>query len=427
MSKLQAATSLAPMLSRVMPGVVSLLITGQKEQPIAVTAATSSAEAMLSPPVVEPFRSGGSGVIVDAGKGVILTNDHVIANANRIDVALTDGRIIQAKLLGTDPATDVAVIQINEPNLTAVPFGDSDELRIGDFIAAVGNPFGLEGSASQGIVSAKMRTDIGYEVFEDFIQIDAAVNPGNSGGALVDIDGRLVGLNTATGAAKLRTQGIAFAVPINMARRIADELIAKGTFRRGSLGFWTQDLSFSMAKEKNLPVNRGAAVASVVPGSPAATAGLKAGDVIVEIGGTPVRGHSDYVSRVASTPIGTSLKVALYSDGKPKAVTLTIADIAVEPKPETPPMALRSIAGLTLGASLPGFKSFGRVNGVRILDAKGVAAQAGLKADDIITKVDSAMVRTPQDVFDSVAQKMSKYRVEVFRDGRTLWFHLDAV
>ncbi len=426
MSKLQAATSLAPMLDRVMPGVVSILVTGEKEQPITVTAATNTADAMLATPVVEPFRSGGSGVIVDAAKGLILTNDHVIANATQIDVALTDGRVVRAKLLGTDPATDVAVLQIDEPNLIAVPFGDSDALRVGDFIAAVGNPFGLEGSASQGIVSAKMRTDIGYEVFEDFIQIDAAVNPGNSGGALVDIDGRLVGLNTATGAAKLRTQGIAFAVPINMARRIADELMANGTFRRGSLGFWTQDLSFAMAKEKNLPINRGAAVASVVPGSPAAKAGLKAGDVIVKIAGTSVRGHTDYVSRVASTPIGASLKVELFSDGKPKAVTLTIADIAVEPRAETPPMALKSIAGLTLGSSLPGFKSFGLVQGVRILGATDAAATAGLKPDDVITKVDSAMVRTPQDVFDNVAQKMAKYRIEVFRDGRTLWFHLEG-
>ncbi|MDZ4842599.1 MAG: trypsin-like peptidase domain-containing protein [Hyphomicrobium aestuarii] len=426
MSKLQAATSLAPMLERVMPGVVSILITGANEQPITVTAATDVAGAMLATPVKEPFRAGGSGVIIDAAKGIILTNDHVIANADRIDVALSDGRITQAKLLGTDPATDIAVIQIKEKDLTVVPFGDSDALRIGDFIAAVGNPFGLEGSASQGIVSAKMRTDIGYEIFEDFIQVDAAVNPGNSGGALVDIDGRLVGINTATGAAKLRTQGIAFAVPINMARRIAGELITKGTFERGSLGFWTQDLNFTMAKEKKLPINRGAAVSSVVPNSPAAKAGLKQGDVIYALEGTPVRGHSDYVSRIASTPRGRALKVSLYADGKPKDVTLTISDIKVEPIAETPPMSLGSLKGLVLGTSLPGFKEFGRVQGARVLSVEGALAKSGLLSDDVVTKVDNAMIRTPQDVFDAASTKMARYRLEVYRAGKTLWIYVEA-
>lgn len=428
MSKLQAATSLAPMLARVLPGVVSILITGERERPITITPATSTAGAMAEPAEKEPFRSGGSGVIVDAQRGIIFTNDHVVANATRIDVAVSDGRIVEAKLLGTDPATDVAVLKIEEKNLTAVPFGNSDDLRIGDFIAAVGNPFGLEGSASQGIVSATMRTDIGYEIFEDFIQVDAAVNPGNSGGALVDIDGRLVGINTATGAAKLRTQGIAFAIPINMARRIADELIAKGTFRRGSLGFWTQDLNYQMAREMNLPVTRGAAVKSVVPASPAARAGLKAGDVIVGLAGTAVRGQSDYVARVASSPIGREIKVSLLSDGKPKDVILSVSDIAIEPKAELPQMSLTSLKGLSLGAMLPGFRSFGLVQGARVLAVSpgGPLARSGLEADDVITKVDNATVRTPQDVFDAASSKMARYRLEVFRNGKTLWIYIDA-
>lgn len=426
MSKLQAATSLAPMLDRVMPGVVSILITGEKEQPIVVTPAMSMADAMLSKPVKEPFRAGGSGVIVDANNGYILTNDHVITNAVRIDVALSDGRVTEAKLIGTDPATDIAVIQISEKNLTAVPYGDSEKLQIGDFVAAVGNPFGLEGSASQGIISAKRRSDIGYETFEDFLQTDAAVNPGNSGGALVDIDGRLVGINSATGAAKLRTQGISFAVPVNMARRIGEELVAKGTFKRGSLGFWTQDINFMMAKEKGLPINRGAVITHVVPGSPAAKAGLSVGDVVAEIEGLPVRGASDYVARVASTPIGKTLALTLYSGTKRKDVKLTLADIPVDPKPEVPPMAAKSLAGVVLGAMLPGFKSYGLAQGVRVLKAEGATATAGLKSDDVITKVDSSMVRTPEDVFDAASSKMAKYRLEVFRDGRTLWIYLDA-
>ncbi|PPD26358.1 MAG: serine endoprotease DegQ [Hyphomicrobium sp.] len=428
MTKLEAATSLAPMLARVLPGVVSVLIEGQRNKPVTIEAAGSSGSAPIVPtPVVEPFQSGGSGVIVDAAKGIIITNQHVIVDATSIHVQLSDGRVTEAKLVGADVGTDVAVLQIPLKGLTAVPFGDSDRLRIGDFIAAVGNPFGLEGSASQGIVSALMRSDIGYEVFEDFIQIDAAVNPGNSGGALVDIEGRLVGINTATGAQKLRTQGIAFAIPINMARAVADELIRNGTFRRGVLGFLTENLNFEMAQQMNLTITRGAAVKSVFPNTPAAEAGIKKGDVIVAIAGKPVRGHSDYVARVSSTPIGQSLKVELVGTGGKRELTLMVSDVMVSPMAEVPPMGVKGLDGLSLGAMLPGFKAFGLVQGARVLNVgDGVVAASGLKVDDVITKVDMATVRTPQDFFDTTNSKMGRYRLEVFRDGRTFWIWLTS-
>jgi serine protease DegQ len=423
MSKLQAATSLAPMLERVLPGVVSILISGERMRPVTLEPVGSSGKPAAEPAAVkEPFAAGGSGVIIDAKNGIIYTNNHVVADATRIDVALSDGRVLEAKLLGTDVGTDIAVIKIEAQNLTVVPFGDSDQLRIGDFIAAVGNPFGLEGSASQGIVSALMRTDIGYEIFEDFIQVDAAVNPGNSGGALVDIDGRLVGINTATGSAKMRTQGIAFAVPINLARNIAKELIEKGTFRRGVLGFTTEDLNFEMARQMKLPITRGAAVKAIIPGSPADKAGAKKGDIIVAIGGKPIRGHADYVARVSTTPIGQSLKVELLADGAKKELTLAVADLTVAPLPETPPMQLSSLGGVTLGVMLPGFAPFGVVQGARVLAvAEGPITASGLKADDVITKIDNSIVRGPKDVFDAAGSKMGRYRLEVYRGGKTYW------
>lgn len=422
MSKLQAATSLAPMLQRVMPGVVSILVTGERKRPVTISGGGS----MEDKPVNEPFQAGGSGVIVDAAKGIIITNDHVIADATRIDVALLDGRVVEAKLLGTDVATDIAVLQIKLDKLTAVPFGDSDKLKIGDFISAVGNPFGLEGSASQGIVSALARTDIGYEIFEDFIQIDAAVNPGNSGGALVDIHGRLVGINTATGAAKLRTQGISFAVPVNMARSIADELIEKGTFKRGALGFITENLSFAMASDMKLPITRGAAVKAVLDGSPAALAGAKKGDVIVKIANKEVRGHADFVARVSTTRIGTKVPVELISDGKRKTIELAVAEITVPPMAVEPPMALSSLGGLKLGSMLPGFKSFGLVTGARVLTVgEGPISKVGLREDDVITKVDMSTVRDPQDVYDAVSSRMGKYRLEIFRDGKKAWIYVE--
>ena len=182
--------SLAPMLATVIPAVVSVRVTGAKLKPVVVDATNSFK--VLEQPKVEPFRSGGSGVIFEAAKGLIITNNHVITGAVEIAVGLSDGRILPARLLGTDVGTDVAVLQIEAKDLTSVALGDSDALRVGDFIVAVGNPFGLEGSASAGIVSATMRTDVGYEIFEDFIQIDAAINPGNSGGPVLQ-DGKVVG------------------------------------------------------------------------------------------------------------------------------------------------------------------------------------------------------------------------------------------
>jgi S1-C subfamily serine protease len=404
------------------------LNTGERSKPVTIEAASSSASAPVEPQAAkEPFQSGGSGVIVDADKGIIITNHHVIIDAKRIDVVLSDGRAVEAKLLGTDVGTDVAVLQVPLKGLKAVPYGNSGRLRIGDFIAVVGNPFGLEGSASQGIVSALQRSDIGYGVFEDFIQIDAAVNPGNSGGALVDIEGRLVGINTASGAAKLRTQGIAFAIPINLARSVANELIAKGTFKRGTVGLVTENLSFESAEQMGLMITRGASVKHVFPGTPAEAAGVTKGDVIVAINDKPVRANSDYNTHVSTTPIGQSLKLQLVSKTGKRDVMLAVSDVGVMPMSEAPPMGLTSLNGLALGAMLPGFKPFGLVQGARVLKVDSdVLSRSGLKADDVITKIDTSSVRTPADFFEAAGAKMGRYRLEVFRDGKTLWIWLNS-
>ena len=350
LGELKAVPSLAPMLERVLPGVVSILVTGERVRPIVIGSKSDAAE-----PTAEPFRSGGSGVVVDAERGIILTNHHVIVDAKHIEISLSDGRTGTAELVGSDVATDVAVIRTELRDLTAVPYADSDRLRVGDFICAVGSPFGLDGSASQGIVSALMRTDIGYGIFEDFIQVDAAVNPGNSGGALVDLAGRLVGINTATGSARLRTQGISFAIPINLARSVAKELERNGTFKRGALGFVTENIGYEMARAMNLPLTRGAAVTAVLTGSPAAAAGVQIGQVIVAIDGKPIRNHGDYVARVATTPIGHTLTVSLVSGGSRRDVPMTVADMIVPPTPVAAPSELASLRGLNLGAMLPGF------------------------------------------------------------------------
>ena len=233
--------SLAPMLERVIPAVVSVRVAGERYRTVEIRPASSERREGPSPPRAprEPFRAGGSGVIVDAGRGLIVTNNHVIVDATTIMVALGDGRVFDARLVGRDIGTDVALLKIDAPDLPFVPLGNSDELKVGDIVVAIGNPFGLEGTATMGIVSALMRSDIGYEIFEDFIQIDASINPGNSGGALVNLKGELVAINTAV-AGGGRSVGIGFAIPVNLARNVGEQLHKYGMVRRGGLGMLTQ-------------------------------------------------------------------------------------------------------------------------------------------------------------------------------------------
>lgn len=415
--------SLAPMLARVIPAVVSVRVTGAKLKPVVVDATNSPK--ILEQPKLEPFRSGGSGVIFDAAKGLIVTNNHVITGAVEIAVGLSDGRVLPARLLGTDVGTDVAVLKVEAEDLTSVDFGNSDELRVGDFIVAVGNPFGLEGSASAGIVSATMRTDVGYEIFEDFIQIDAAINPGNSGGALVDTKGRLVGINTAMGSAKQSAQGISFAIPINMARTIAEELVKNGVFKRGVLGVHTEALTADTALKNGLRVAHGILVSVVAPDSSADKAGVKPGDIIVAISGKTVRASSDYTARVASSPLGTRLPVRIVSGGTSREVMLAVSDNYCPPAPVKAPDTVASLRGLSLGEILPGFEAFGTLTGARVLMVEGVASQTALlRPDDVITGIDGATVRTPGDVFDLARGKTGRFRIEIMRGKMPAWIYV---
>jgi Do/DeqQ family serine protease len=417
--------SLAPMLERVIPAVVSVRVTGAKLKPVVVDATNNFNT--LEQAKVEPFRSGGSGVIFDAAKGLIITNNHVITGAVEIAVGLSDGRVLPARLLGTDVGTDVAVLKVEAKGLTSVKLGNSDALRVGDFIVAVGNPFGLEGSASAGIISATMRTDVGYEIFEDFIQIDAAINPGNSGGALVDTKGRLVGINTAMGSAKQRAQGIGFAIPINMARTIADELVKNGVFKRGVLGIHTEALTADAALKNGLKVAHGILVSAVAPDSSADKAGVKTGDIVVAVSGKAVRASSDYTARVASSPLGARLPVRILSGGKTREVMLAVSDNYCPPQPEKAPDTLASLRGLSLGEILPGFDAFGTLTGARVLTVDGVASTTALlKPDDVITGIDGATVRTPRDVFDMAQSKMGRYRLEIMRGKMPAWIFVDG-
>jgi Do/DeqQ family serine protease len=255
--------------------------------------------------------SAGAGVIVDAGKGLVLTNHHVIANAVEVRVTLKDRRVLPAKLVGSDPETDIAVLKIEGQGLTALPFGDSAALQVGDVTFAIGNPFGLGQTVTTGIISALGRTGLGIEGYEDFIQTDASINPGNSGGALVDSLGRLIGINTAILGPNGGNVGIGFAVPAQMAKAVMDQLVEYGRIERGRIGVSAQDVTPDIADALKMQRGGGALVTTVARGSGAYDAGLRKGDVVISVDGTLVRNAADLRNRIGLKRVGESVRVGI--------------------------------------------------------------------------------------------------------------------
>ena len=284
----------------------------------------------------EREQSLGSGVIVTSD-GTILTNNHVIDGATDIKVQLSDKREFTAKLVGTDPRTDIAVLKIDASGLPTLAIGDSSKLRVGDVVFAVGDPFGVGETATMGIVSATGRSGLGIENYEDFIQTDAAINPGNSGGAMVDLHGNLIGINTAiaTGGGEGNI-GIGFAIPINMAHSVADQLVAHGKVVRGYLGLYPQDVTPEIAKQFNLSGPGGALVSEVSPDSPASKAGLKRGDVILKVNGETVNSANDLRLRISQTPPGTPVKLQVSRDGKLQDVSVDLGEFPEKEANATP-------------------------------------------------------------------------------------------
>lgn len=317
-------TTIAPMLRQVTPAVVNISVLSRAPQ---------SENPLLRDPFfrhffnvpeqqARPQVSAGSGVIVDAAKGYVITNSHVVENAQEIAVTLKDRRRIKARLIGRDPATDIALLQIQADRLTALPWGDSDRLEVGDFVVAIGNPFGLGQTVTSGIVSALGRSGLKVEGYEDFIQTDASINPGNSGGALVNFDGRLIGINTAIIGPAGGSVGIGFAVPVSIVRSVIDQLIEHGEVHRGRLGVAIQDLTPDIAESLNLTDTEGALIAQVERGSPADQAGLRRGDLVTSVAGRPVRGATDLRNRVGLIRVGTPVDIDVLRDGRVQRMTL---------------------------------------------------------------------------------------------------------
>jgi len=392
-------TSIAPLIKDVTPAVVNIAVK---------TKAPVEENPLFQDPFLRRFfdlpgqpqreqqtQSVGSGVIIDAKKGYILTNHHVINNAVEINVTLKDQRILKAKLVGGDPETDIALLQVPAENLSQIPLGDSEKLEVGDFVVAVGNPFGLGQTVTMGIVSALGRSGLGIEGYEDFIQTDASINPGNSGGALVNMKGELIGINTAILGPAGGNIGIGFAVPIDMARAVTDHIVQYGEVRRGRIGVSVQDLTPDIALALKLEKTSGALVTRVEPGSPADKAGLKEGDVVTSIAGRTVKSGADLRNRIGLLRVGDKAELSVSRDKALKTLTVQVAKKEPQVTARAGEITPR-LAGATFNAVQPSSTQQQRLRGIEVstVDRDSAAWQAGLRPGDIVTAVNREPVTT---------------------------------
>ena len=405
-----AAGSYAPIVERVTPAVVTI----RSERTV-----RTSAPQMPDNPLFREFfgqrfdprqmperRQGGmgSGVVVRAD-GYILTQDHVVSGADEVKVELSDGRTLDAKVIGTDAPTDLAVLKVDGKNLQTLELGDSDDVRVGDVVLAVGNPLGVGQTVTMGIVSAKGRaTGLGDGSYEDFIQTDAPINRGNSGGALVDVNGRLIGINSQILTPSGGNIGIGFAIPANMARNVMSQLIDHGAVRRGKLGVTIQQITPDLARGLGLATAAGALVSDVEPGSPAAAAGLQRGDVITALNGSPVKDNNDLRNDIAGLQPGTSVTLTVQRDGSDRTVTAKLGALEAASDRATP----RSTEGSgRFGLSVEPLTR-DRAAELNVRASKGLvvqsvepgsrAANAGLRAGDVIEQVDRKPVTTGEEL-----------------------------
>lgn len=418
----QAVPSLAPMLEKVRPAVVSIAVEGNTEAR-GNRAIPEEFEFFFGPEAFgdrgpRQFRGEGSGVIINADKGYVVTNNHVIDSADKITVKLEDGREFKAKLVGADPMSDVALIQLENPkNLTEIKIADSDKLRVGDFTVAIGNPFGLGQTVTSGIVSALGRstgnTDEGYE---SYIQTDAAVNRGNSGGPLINLNGELIGINTAIISPSGGNAGIAFAIPSNMANNLVQQIIEFGEVKRGLLGIKGGELNADLAKAFDVEAQQGAFISEVMADSAASKAGLKAGDVITALNGQKVRSFAELRAKVATTGAGKEIELTYLRDGKENNVKVTLQS---DDQSKT---NAKSLLPSLNGAEFANYDAKG-VKGVEITNVEkgSIAESKGFKKGDVIVGVNRKAVENLGELRKILDSKPSAIALNVLRDGSNFY------
>lgn len=413
--------SLAPMLEKVNPAVVNI-----------ATFSTRENNPMLNDPNFRRFfnipdnarsqpkqNSAGSGVIIDSAEGTVVTNFHVIKGADEIQVVLADGRSFKAKLLGSDPEADLAVLKIEAKNITAAPLANSDKLRVGDFVVAIGNPFGLGQTVTQGIVSALGRTGLGIEGYEDFIQTDASINPGNSGGALVNLRGELVGINTAILAPTGGNVGIGFAIPVNMAKSSIDQILKYGEVRRGKLGVSIQDITPDLQTAFNLKNGqKGALITGVAEGSEAEKAGLQPGDLVTAVDGKEVASAAALRSQIGVRAIGDKARVQILREGKEKELSVVVGKS----------QGLEGGGNSGIHQSLAGIKFEKNPSGRGVIVSKiapnSPAAASGLEPGDIILSANRQAVDSVKQLEQAIGRSSDKILLQINRDGGSFFLVL---
>ncbi len=438
----QQMPSLAPMLEKVMPSVVSINVEGSTT--VNTPRMPRNFQQFFgdnspfcqdgSPFQSSPFCQGGgagddsqgggqqqkfmalgSGVIIDAVKGYVVTNNHVVDNASSIKVQLSDGRKFDAKVVGKDPRSDIALIQIQDPkNLTAIKIADSDALRVGDYTVAIGNPFGLGETVTSGIVSALGRSGLNAENYENFIQTDAAINRGNSGGALVNLNGELIGINTAILAPDGGNIGIGFAIPSNMVKNLTAQMVQYGQVKRGELGILGTELNSELAKAMKVDAQRGAFVSQVMPNSSAAKAGIKAGDVITSLNGKPISSFAALRAEVGSMPIGSKITLGLLRDGKPVNVSLELQQ-----------SSQNQVDSSTIFSGIEGaeMSNKGADKGVVVnnVKANSPAARIGLKKGDVIMGANQQPVKNIAELRKILDSKPSVLALNIQRGDTSIY------
>ena len=385
----------------------------------------------LAPP---PREHGlGSGVIATKD-GYILTNNHVVDHASQVKVTLQDGRQFTAKVIGRDPKSDIAVIKIDAPDLPVVPMADSDKVQVGDVVLAIGNPFGVGQTVTQGIVSAKDRGNMGIEDYEDFIQTDAAINPGNSGGALVDVDGRLIGINTAILSRSGGSQGVGFAIPSDLARTVMESLIRCGHVTRGYLGVGIQDVTPALAKEFGLKEGSGVLIGDVTPDSPAAKAGLKDGDIVLNFNGKSIADARQLRLTVAETKPGATVPVKVWRDGSARTLEVKLAQLPgteqlAQNNPEEDTGTLEGVAVSNVDPQTrQQYNLPGTVKGAVITEVKpdSAAAEAGLKPGDVIEEINHHLVQNAEDAVRLTQNAKDRHMlVRVWENGASHYLVVD--
>ncbi|WP_048997385.1 serine endoprotease DegP [Enterobacter kobei] len=438
----QQMPSLAPMLEKVMPSVVSINVEGSTTvntprmprnfqqffgdnspfcqdgspfQSSPFCQGGGAGDDSQSGGQQQKFMALGSGVIIDAAKGYVVTNNHVVDNANSIKVQLSDGRKFDAKVVGKDPRSDIALIQIQDPkNLTAIKIADSDALRVGDYTVAIGNPFGLGETVTSGIVSALGRSGLNAENYENFIQTDAAINRGNSGGALVNLNGELIGINTAILAPDGGNIGIGFAIPSNMVKNLTAQMVQYGQVKRGELGILGTELNSELAKAMKVDAQRGAFVSQVMPNSSAAKAGIKAGDVITSLNGKPISSFAALRAEVGSMPIGSKVTLGLLRDGKPVNVSLELQQ-----------SSQNQVDSSTIFSGIEGaeMSNKGADKGVVVnnVKANSPAARIGLKKGDVIMGANQQPVKNIAELRKILDSKPSVLALNIQRGDTSIY------